>query len=145
MQVEHLTLGGNSAIRHTKDIYPETIAFFQPFQIKDGSKYLPLQRTNFHVKITASKEGAMFDMNKGESLGYTNVCSFEKEHSAIMLAQLEEIHRTLMPTTKLVIPKLDQWIYSVPIDLTELTDEDIMLAGEVEFYIYHAIWFARKS
>jgi hypothetical protein len=87
----------------------------------------------------------MFDMNKGESLAFTNVCLFEKEHSASMLRQIEEIQRTLMPGSKLVKPKLDQWIYSVPIDLTELTNEDIMIAGEVEFYIYHAIWLARQS
>src|SRR5688572_28606314 len=131
MQVEHLTLGGNSAIRDTKNILPGTIEFFRPFQINDGSKFIPLPKTNFHVKVTAGKEGAMFDMNKGESLAFTTVCSFEKKHSTSMLAKVEEMHQTMMPGTKLVKPKLDQWIYSVPIDLSELTSEDIMLAGEV--------------
>jgi len=144
-EVEHLTLGGNSVIRYTKDIYPETIEFFRPFQIKDGSKFIPLSRSNFQVKVTARTEGAMFDMNKGESLAFANICCFEHEYSVSMLAKVDEMQRILKPGIKVVKPKLDQWIYSVAVDMAELNQDDITLAGEVEFYIYHAIWLARKS
>jgi hypothetical protein len=39
----------------------------------------------------------------------------------------------------------DQLIYSVHIDVMELTGGDEMIAGEIDFYIYHALWRARMS
>ncbi|MEP7375689.1 MAG: hypothetical protein ABI675_19990 [Chitinophagaceae bacterium] len=62
-----------------------------------------------------------------------------------MFGEVEEIHQLANPGIILAEPKPDQWLYSVVVNLAELSVEEIMMAGEIEFYIYHSLWFARKS
>lgn len=61
-KVEHITLGGNSVIRDTSVILMETINLLQDFKIKDAVKTLPFPMTNLQIKITATSEGAAFDL-----------------------------------------------------------------------------------
>jgi hypothetical protein len=143
MKVEHITLGGNSSVRDTNSILPQTIELLKDFQIKEGVKTIPFPRTGFSVKVTSAKEGAIFDIVKNSHTAIMNVCCFREEDSLTMLNHVRQMSK--LPFLKDPRPNfLPQWIYSIPINPFALTQEELMVAGEVELYIYYSLWLARQ-
>jgi len=144
MQVEHLTLGGNTAIRDTDGIAEETIAFLKDFQIKEGIKTIPFPTTSFSVKMTATETGAMFDFMRGADIAYMNVCCFEEKYTNELLESINGLKPIISLLGKPRLPVLSQWIYTVPIAPFLLSMQDQMIAGEVELYIYYSLLLARE-
>lgn len=143
MQVEHITLGGNSAMRDTAGIYPETVEFFKAFQIKEGVKVLSVPKTNFIVKVTSAKEGAVFDINKGADMSVVNICCFDSKYTGVLFSQVESLHGNI-GFGKPRPPVLNTWIYSIIINPLVLSPEEMSTAGEIELYIYYSLYLARQ-
>lgn len=143
MQIEHITLGGNSTLRDSAGIFPETIEALKDFQMKEGSKTIDLIRTDLKVKVSATKEGAMFDIMKGGNLGITNICCFNDEYTNMMFDMVKHLH-DIMKFGDPRLPVLHNWIYSILIDPITLGFDGIQIAGEVELYIYYSLYLARK-
>src|ERR1700759_646336 len=110
MQIEHITLGGDTAIRDTAIIEPQTIEFFRPFQIRIGAVSLPVTNSGIKATITAAEEGAMFNIQSGEQIAYMNVCCFEEKHTNSLLHSVKELHKT-MKFGESRLPVLSTWIY----------------------------------
>jgi hypothetical protein len=144
MQVEHITLGGNTALRDTNIILPETVHILKGFQVKEGVKTLPFPKTAFTVKITATKEGAIFNIMKGKDIALMNVCCFEEEHTPMLLSQVRHLH-DLMKFGEPRLPVLSNWMYSLVINPFALSREEFQIAGEVELYIYYSLYIARQK
>lgn len=143
MQIEHLTLIGNTAIRGSEIILPETIALLKKFQIKSGTFAAPMPKTNLGIKITATTEGAVFDITKAGDIGITNVCCFEEKHTNTLLKLVERLQGK-MGFGEARLPILSNWIYSIPVNPFALSIEELKIAGEIELYIYYALYLARK-
>lgn len=144
MQIEHITLGGNTAIRGSEGIYPETIELLKEFQIKSGTKLLPFPKTSFLIKLTITEEGSMFDIRKGKDIALMNVCCFEEKYSNKLLNLIRN-----MPLTKLFgeprLPVMSQWLYTILVNPLILTVEEQQIAGEIELYIYYSLYLAKTK
>jgi hypothetical protein len=143
MQIEHITLGGNSTLRDSNGIFPETIELLRGFQIREGRKTLPFPRTGFSVRVTSAKEGALFDIVKGNDISITNVCCFDDDHTITMFDHVKQLHNT-MKFGDPRLPVMSQWIYSIMINPFALGLQDMSIAGEVELYIYYSLYLARQ-
>lgn len=141
MKIEHITYGGNVAIRDTKDIYPETVEFFKEFQ--SGCITAPIPETPFTCKITVASNIAIFDMNIGRDILTTNFCCFTKEDSEPVQLYAKQLAMQL-PFYKnkiLIQPKLGNFFITIivnPFAGVQYIPE-LSLAGEIEFYVYDAI------
>lgn len=145
MLVEHITLGGDTAHRETDGIFQETIDFFRPFQITNGVFQGPVPHTKFVLKITAVQEGAIFDIMKGNDIAITCCCCFDGENTNSMLEHVTRLSKIYpnVDSFRPRLPVLDNWIYSVVINGSILKMHEQIIAGEIELYIYHALWLAR--
>lgn len=146
MNVEHLTLGGASLVRDTKDIHLSTINLLKDFKIREGTVKLPFPNTDFTIKVSAAGEGAIFDIMLGHRLLCSNVCGFESEFKHIMCGLAAKLAKgTLFSADIIREPELDQFIYTVPVDIFAATPEQLQIAGEIELYIYYLLYLARKD
>ena len=141
MKIEHITLGGNSVIRDSIDLLLETVNLLEDFQLYNESKILPFPRTSLQVKITATTESAMFDIMKGSDVALSNACCFHTDHRDGILDLISTLAKARQ-IDLIVQPKLDQFIYSMIINPLILSDQELMLAGEVELYVYYSLYLA---
>lgn len=144
MQIEHITLGGNSVIRDTSVVLMETLNILSDFKISEGSVELPFPMTSFKVKVTATDEGAMFDIRKGQEIVTTNVCCFQVSQRDGLIEHVQQLSK-MFGVDIVIQPKLDQFIYTILINPFAATHEEIQIAGEIELYIYYTLFLARQT
>lgn len=141
MKVEHITYGGDVAVRKLSDIYPETVEHFKAFQ--GGSITGPIPKTPFTCKVTVASNIAIFDMRIGDDILTTNFCCFAKEDSeAVQLYAKQLTNRLPFYKNKLLIsPKLEMFFITIMVNPLAglIYTGEMALAGEIEFYIYDAI------
>ncbi len=141
MKVEHITYGGDVAVRKISDIYPETVEHFKAFQ--GGSITAPILKTPFTCKVTVASNIAIFDMRIGNDIFTSNFCCFAKEDSEAVQLYAKQLADQL-PHYKnklLIAPKLGMFFITIIINPVSgfLYAGEMALAGEIEFYIYDAI------
>lgn len=141
MKIQHLTLGGNSMIRDTADILPETRKDLKILSLDYESQTVSIPKFPFRVKITAAEQGATFDLNRGEDLITTNICCFGGHDEMLMdmVGDLAEKFRM-----KPVQPSESLWLYTILINPFGLDSDLLMTAGEVELYIYNELYNAKR-
>ncbi len=141
MRVEHITYGGDVAVRKISDIYPETVDHFKAFQ--GGSITAPIPKTPFTCKVTVASNIAIFDMRVGDDILTSNFCCFSKADSEAVQLYAKQLANQL-PYYKnklLITPTLGMFFITIlvnPFAGIFYTGE-MGLAGEIEFYIYDAI------
>lgn len=147
MKVEHLTVMGNSMIRDSHDIDLKTLDVLKKFQFRKGATVLDFPLTELKVKITSTDEGAMFDIRKGENIAFTNACCFDRENRETILDLVRDLSGRLPFIKQEIVrePKMDQFLYSIPVAPFLFSPDEIMMAGEVEFYIYYSLYLARRN
>lgn len=145
MKAEHITVLGSSVVRDSLDINLKTLDVLKEFQFSSGVKELDFPFTDFKVKITATDEGALFDIKKGTEIAYTNACCFNAENreTILDLVRTLTLQHPLMKQHIIREPKRDQFLYTVPVNPFCLSPDEAMTAGEVEFYIYYSLYLAR--
>jgi hypothetical protein len=146
MKIEHITLGGNSVIRNTADILPTTRRRFDVIRISYESKVVSIPVLPLKLKITATEEGAAFDVMKGEDLAITNFCCFEEKYSDIVLNNIYSIadmYNKRGFKMKVIEPVTPQWLYSAVINPFALPPDQMSIAGEVELYIFEQLFLAK--
>jgi len=147
MKVEHITLLGSSVVRDTQDINLVTVNFFKEFQIFGEVKTMDIPKTPLRVKISSTSQGTIFDMLKGDNLLFTNICSFNESQEDEMYNNVIKL-TNMLPNFKSIIirrPDLDKFIYTVPVPTILATPDEIMLCGEIEFYIYYSLYLAYRQ
>lgn len=145
MKVEHLTLGGTSVMRDTLDINLHTMSIFKELRISYDSKLVKIAELPFYIKITATDEGAAFDIQKDGQIAISNYCCFNAEKSETVIYYVNHlVERSPLSLFKVQMPKNDKWIYSVPIIPFTLSFSEMQIAGEVELYIYYQLYLAWK-
>ena len=143
MKVEHITLGGNSQIRDTAGIAPETIGYFRRVKAVYSSASINLPEANASVKITATDEGAAFDMLYNGAPVVTNLCCFSAgQKPGIMelvsgLAGSYPLYKGMNPKA----PAMDVFLYSIVL-LPFAPPEWVSIAGEIELYIFDQLYSA---
>ena len=145
MQVEHITLGGNSVIRYTTDILPTTHRKLDAIRLNYESRMITISALPFKLKITAIEEGAAFDVMKGEDLAVTNFCCFEEKYRDAVLSNIQslaDMYNKIGIKMKVIEPVTPQWLYSAVINPFALSPDLMMIAGEVELYIFEQLYFA---
>ena len=140
MKVEHLSVLGNSVIRDTEDILPETVKHFKIFQ--QGSVTAGIRGTSFNCKITVEAEIGIFNIQKGEEIAIVNVCCFQKHDTEPAMLYVRSLLKGLpFYATQIVRePSESSWLYSIVINPFITSPQESMIAGEIEIYIYDAIW-----
>lgn len=137
MKVEHITYKGNSVIRDTNDVLPSTVKHFKAFQ--EGSVTEKIERTNFTCKVTVADNIALFDLIQDGIPFCTSFCCFNSEDKEAVMLYLKDLLTGIEKKPVLPIhPKLDKFIYTVII--RPINSTDAMTAGEIELYIYDAIY-----
>lgn len=149
MKAEHLTtLSNNSYLRDYGDILPETQAHFAPYARNTGAKKVPIAKTPFEIHVTMADDGtAAFTLYKGVAPVSTNYCCFRAyDTEAVFSAFKKEVKgyckEARIPMPLLRQPESHRWLYSHPVLFRGTTPADFQLAGEIEFYIYHALHMA---
>lgn len=147
MKVEHITLLGSSLVRDTQDIALYTVNFFKEFQIYGTVKTLDIPKTSLRVKITSSKQGTIFDMMKGNSLLFTNFCSFGEDQKSEMYNMVIQLSNMLPMFKNIIVrePDLPEFIYTVPVPTVLASADEIQLCGEIELYIYYSLYLAQRQ
>ena len=148
MKVEHITFGGNTVVRDTADILPSTKAHFFPIQsqVKNGRFELPIPQTPFTCKVTAEGGIAIFDLRTEDGFLATTVCCLSPENREAAMLYADQLAESIDKTRILTRPKEGRFMISFmvsPPAIHLLTKA--MLAGEIELYIYQAIWNGTKK
>lgn len=141
MKVEHITLGGNSVIRDTAEILDTTRRVFDVIGYK--SQVLHLPKLPFQIKITATEEGAAFDIQKNGDPAVTNLCCFDEKNSSGILQSVQSIadmYKKIGINFKLIDPVTSQWLYSAIVNPFGLNPTEMTIAGEVELYIFEQLY-----
>jgi len=142
VKVEHITLGGNSLIRDTASIAPETAAYFRRVKIAYSSVLISLPEADADVKITATDDGAAFDILYRGAPVVTNFCSFSKEQKPGIMELVRELAGSYpLGSTKPKSPAMDILLYSVTL-LPFAPPEWMSVAGEIELYIFDQLYSA---
>jgi hypothetical protein len=147
MKIEHITLGGNAAIRDSADILDTTKRFFSIIDIAYESKLYTIPKLPFKIKVSAAPEGAIFDIQVDGKPSIVNVCCFSDKSSSEMIQHVDGMagmFRLFMPTISVVEPVTPQWIYSIIMD-PKISPKIATLAGEVELYIYERLFVAWRK
>ena len=145
MKVEHLTLIGSSAIRDTNDILPDTISHFS--SLERHPKLSKIEQTPFHVKTTVENGIAIFNIQKGSEILFVNVCCFDSKDTVPAMLYVRDLVRGNAFLKNMVIrePTEPMWFFTIPINVLAMTPQEAQLAGEIEFYIYNAIYRGLKN
>jgi len=148
MKVEHITLAGNSVIRNTESIHQATRLKLDILRLSYTSGEVTIPTLPFKLRITATQEGAAFDLIKGGEIAVTNFCCFEDQHKNSVLSnirQLADMYNRAGLKVEVKEPVTAQWLYSTVINPFALSPDLLMLAGEVELYIYEQLFLARNK
>lgn len=145
MKVEHLTITGSSLIRDTVDILPRTMAHFA--HLEKHPKLSKIGQTPFDVKMTVQDGIAIFDIMKNGQILFVNVCCFDAKDKEPAMLYLKDMVRgnPFFKTAIIREPKEHLWLFTIPINVLAMTQDDAALAGEIEFYIYNAIRLGLKN
>lgn len=143
MKIEHISFGGTAVVLNTDSILPKTRDFFKPLQA--GNITHKIDHTPFTCKITVENSIAIFDLYVGNNLLCTNFCCFAKEDKEPVLLYAKEITKKINPTAILTVPKEDHFFVTVLINPLAVSPFDLPLAGEIELYIYDAIYLGIKK
>jgi hypothetical protein len=147
LKIEHITLGGNSVMRDTADILETTKRVFEIVSMDYKSQLLHIPKLPFQIKITATKEGAAFDIQKNGNPVVTNLCCFEEKYSALVLAQvfsLADMFKKVGIVYSVVEPVTPKWLYSTVVNPLVLTPDNMMIAGEIELYVFEQLYLAYR-
>ena len=142
-KVQHLTYGGSSEDRRVDSIDKRTIEFFKYLEINNSITSINLKKTKLDIHIKTNEYGAEFDITKNGIIAIKNFCCFKSEQSEDMIIALQNylydspIYKGYSNLQK---PKLDHWLYSVMVNPLGLSFREIMTAGEIELYIYYALY-----
>lgn len=136
MKIKHITFGGNTAVRDTRDILPSTKEFFKPFQ--QGCVTQKIPGTPFTCRVLIENNIAAFDLLIDDQLICTNLCCFAKEDREPVLLYAKDLVQRLYPTTLLIAPKEDLFFITILINPLAAMAH-LATAGEIELYIYDAI------
>jgi hypothetical protein len=150
MKVEHLTFNsGNAVVRDTSEISLVVRQKLSAIQLSYESRMLTVPALlPLKLKISATDEGAAFDIMKGNHLAIFNLCCFEESQSVMVLEVLRRVTDDVSKygyPGKVIEPVTPQWLYSVIIDPTNMTPIDWETAGEVELYIYDQLFTAYNN
>jgi len=148
MKVEHITFGGNTVVRDTADILPSTKAHFFPIQaqVKNGRFEIPIPKTPFTCKVTAEGGIAIFDLRTEDGFLATTVCCLSPENREAAMLYAEQLAESLDKTRILTRPKEGFFMISFIISHPVISHfVPAMLAGEIELYIYQALWNGTKT
>lgn len=143
MKIEHITLGGNSVTRDTAEIEPVTRQYFRAAHIAYTSTMLDLPDVPAKVKITATDQGAAFDLLYQGAPIVTNLCCFSAEQKEEILALLHNMAKGL-PFGAPRAPQADVFLYSV-ILLPFAPPDWLHTAGEIELYLFEQLFSAWKE
>lgn len=142
MKVEHITaLTHDSVVRDMADILLPTRHHFAG-ALPQGKNPVLIPGTTLSILLTVDWPTAIFTLFKGETPLLTNICSFApaSRETAMQLAHGMMQQSPFFAGMKaLKSPKLDTFIITVPV-LPLATPQEMMLAGEIELYIYYAIY-----
>jgi hypothetical protein len=147
MKVEHLTVGGYSIIRDTNVIVNNTVNYFRNMQVYNSSVIVNVPKTDLQVRITSTSVGTIFDIMKNTNVAFTNVCCFSFENKNLLIDQVKSLVNQLkyQGCDEIRQPKLDLFIYTIPVLPFSLSPTEIMICGEIELYIYYSLFLAMKT
>ena len=148
MKVEHITLGGTSVIRDTNDILPTTRRALDSIRLSYESKVVIIPALPFGLRITATQEGAAFDIVKGDDIAVTNFCCFDNVQTTALLDNVHTLASMFQKAgwqVRVHEPVTSQWLYSAIINPLALSPTDMSLAGEVELYIFEQLYLAKQD
>lgn len=141
MKVEHITaLTNNSMMRDTDSIQLPTRHHFAG-ALPKGKNPVLIPGTTLSVMVTVQWPSAIFTLFKGDVPLLSNICSYsaESRETALDIARDAMKKSPLASVMKsLKVPEVDTFIITVPI-LPMATPQEMVLAGEIELYIYNAI------
>ena len=142
MKVEHITAVTNhSVIRDTDPILLPTRHHFAG-ALPQGKTPVLIPGTSLSVMVTVAWPAAVFTLFKGEMPLLTNVCSFNSEgrKTALELAMDTLKHYPMTANAKQIPePSIDTFLITIPI-IPLATPQELMTAGEIELYLYWAIY-----
>lgn len=147
MKIEHITIKGNTVIRDSRDIALYTLDFLKEMQVYNQIVTVDIPKTLLKVKITSAPGGAMFDIMKGPAIAFTNACCFSSDNKDEIIDLTQQLVRQLpfLNTQIIQQPRLDQFIYSIPVIPFSITPVEAMICGEIELYIYYSLYLAQKN
>lgn len=142
MKVEHITAVTNHVeIRDTDSITLPTKHHFTG-ALPQGKNPVLIPGTALSVMVTVAWPAAVFTLFKGEMPLLTNVCSFNLKgrKTALELAKATMKNYPLTATSKPIPePSVDMFLITIPI-IPLATPQEMMTAGEIELYLYWAIY-----
>lgn len=142
MKVEHLTaLTGHTAMRDTDDILLPTRHHFTGV-LPAGKNPVAIPGTTLSLMLTVEWPVAIFTLFKGKTPLLTNVCCYTPAGRETALQMAGEVMKG-GPLGKdmgpLRPPAGDLFLITVPV-LPFASPQEMMLAGEIELYLYYAIY-----
>lgn len=143
MKAEHLTFMGDSLVRDSQDIALHTLKAFENL---DSDSLFQVPNTSLQIKTTVAGEGAMFDIMKGEDTFFVNVCSFGNPEMLNYVKHLAEntVGKLMGGNVLVREPKEPYWLYTIPVinpfTILKLSTQEMMICGEIEFYIYYHLY-----
>lgn len=142
MKVEHLTFKGSSLVRDTNIIEPRTVEFFK--NIQAGAGEYKIDNTPYTCKVSSNGRIAVFDLWVYGKPCFVNYCCFSKDGRDEVMEYINDIAKKIDPHYAIAQPKEEYFIYSfvfLPDNLSSLLgQENVSIAGEIELYIYDAIY-----
>ncbi|MGZ2609492.1 hypothetical protein [uncultured Bacteroides sp.] len=142
MKVEHLTFKGSSLVRDTNIIEPRTVEFFK--NIQAGAGEYKIDNTPYTCKVSSNDKIAVFDLWVYGKPCFVNYCCFSKDGRDEVMGYINDIAKEIDPHYAIAQPKEEYFIYSfvfLPDNLSSLLgQENVSIAGEIELYIYDAIY-----
>lgn len=144
MKAEHLTILGSSAIRDTAEIMLHTIVHFK--HLEAHPNLAKIDKTPFAVKTTVADGLAIFNIMKGTDIVSVTVCCFDGKDTESAMLYVKDLVRGNPIYKNAVIrqPTEPLWFFSIPVNIFA-SPQDMILAGEIEFYIWNAIRLGLKN
>jgi len=152
MKIEHLTYLGNSVIRDSLEIAKETNLYFNVFNGKDGEIEMETVKNTDGFSIEAqidreNKIATFVILKKGKIISF-NFCGLGNKQNAFSIFKdvINSLNNNdkIFDLLKLKTPKYDNFIYTIvlgnPFEKNGITIADLTIAGEIELYIYYAIY-----
>lgn len=146
MKIPHLTANtGNVTRRNTRDVALYTLRFLEDFEIEFGSYQIRIPNTMLMVNVTHQPEGTIFDISKNAQPAIMNICKFDRSQKQ-QFSLVTEFCRKIPFLPDLVRePSGNKWLASIIINPFILSQQEMQIAGEVEFYIWYKLYQAFKN
>lgn len=140
MKIEHITaVTHHSVVRDTENILLPTRHHFGG-ALPEGKNPVLIPGTTLSVMLTVDWPSAVFTLFKGDVPLFLNVCCFEQEGRITALDTAKSAAKQMpIPTTNPPTPALDTFIITFPV-LPFATPEEMQMCGEIELYLYNAIY-----